>query len=232
MIFLALIFAALSFTLSASAGLGGSLILVPAMSLILGPKEGIAVAALLLGINNIFKVFAYRQTLSIKAASGILLLTMLGAALGASLMVAAPERWVEIAIVISVTFSFLVESQKWVAVRRIMALIFAFSAGATSGFSGTSGPLKGTALRSLDLERMYFVGAASTVSLAGDAVKASIFIKASLVNATSLMILLSAVVVMPFAVYLGRFINEKIGERSYAALFWTVMTGYTIRLIL
>ncbi len=232
MIILALVVAALSFTLSASAGLGGSLILVPAMSLLLGSKEGIAVAALLLGINNIFKVWAYRRTIPLKAAMGVLVLTMAGAALGARLMVAAPKHWVDIAIIISFTLSFLVESRKWFTFRKALALFFAFFSGATSGFSGTSGPLKGVALRSLNLERMYFVGAASVVSLAGDAVKTSIFLRSSLVNHnTTLTILLSAIVIMPFAVYLGRFINEEIGERSYAALFWTVMAGYTARLI-
>ena len=232
MIIPALVVAALSFTLSASAGLGGSLILVPAMSLLLGSKEGIAVAALLLGINNIFKVWAYRQTIPLKPALGVLVLTMAGAALGASLMVAAPKRWVDIAIIISFTLSFLVESRKWFTFRKVLALFFAFFSGATSGFSGTSGPLKGVALRSLNLERMYFVGAASIVSLAGDAVKTSIFLRSSLVNhSTTLTILLSAIIIMPFAVYLGRFINEEIGERSYTALFWTVMAGYTARLI-
>lgn len=202
------------------------------MSLLLGSKEGIAVAALLLGINNIFKVWAYRQTIPIKAALGVLILTMAGAALGASLMVAAPKRWVDIAIIVSFTLSFLVESRQWFTFRKALALFFAFFSGATSGFSGTSGPLKGVALRSLNLERMYFVGAASIVSLAGDAVKTSIFLRSSLVNhITTLTILLSATLIMPFAVYLGRFINEEIGERSYTALFWTVMAGYTARLI-
>jgi len=41
-----------SFTLSASAGLGGSLILVPALALVLGTKEGVALAALLLAGNT------------------------------------------------------------------------------------------------------------------------------------------------------------------------------------
>ncbi len=72
---------------------------------------------------------------------------------------------------------------------------------------------------------------ADTTALAGDAVKSSIFIRSSLVNSTTLTILVSAVLIMPFAVYLGRLINEEIGERSYAALFWTVMAGYTARLI-
>ncbi|HAS77070.1 MAG TPA: sulfite exporter TauE/SafE family protein, partial [Marinobacter adhaerens] len=45
-----------SFIVSAAAGLGGSLILVPAMMMAIGTKEGIAVAALLLACNNVAKV--------------------------------------------------------------------------------------------------------------------------------------------------------------------------------
>jgi uncharacterized membrane protein YfcA len=51
------------FLLSASAGLGGSLIVVPALVLIVGPKEGISLAALLLATNNLVKVVAYRKHL-------------------------------------------------------------------------------------------------------------------------------------------------------------------------
>ena len=42
-----------SFTISASAGLGGSLLLVPTLVVFLGSKEGIALAALLLASNNL-----------------------------------------------------------------------------------------------------------------------------------------------------------------------------------
>ena len=57
---LALVAILASFTLSASAGLGGSLILVPTLALILGTKQGVALAALLLACNNVVKVVAYR----------------------------------------------------------------------------------------------------------------------------------------------------------------------------
>jgi hypothetical protein len=36
---------------------------------------------------------------------------------------------------------------------------------------------------------------------------------------------------MLIATLLGRRFNYKIGERGYAGLFWTVMLGYTGRLL-
>jgi uncharacterized membrane protein YfcA len=220
----------ISFTLSASAGMGGSLILVPAMSLILGSKQGVAIAALLLGGNNVLKVIAYRRTIPFRAAILVVLLLMAGAAIGASLMVRVPERWVDFAVILSFILSFISEFKMWDWLRRASAIWSAFFAGLSSGFSGTSGPLKGVALRSLKLDRMHLVGAASLASLAGDLTKASVYIGSSLIEPASWQVVWWALPVMPLAVLTGRLVNEKIGERSYKALFWAVIVGYTVRL--
>lgn len=63
LIVLILVGTAAACTLSASAGLGGSLILVPLLALTVGTKEGIALAALLLAANNLVKLVAYRGTI-------------------------------------------------------------------------------------------------------------------------------------------------------------------------
>ena len=66
-----------AFALSASAGFGGSLILVPTLALLLGTKSGVALAALLLAANNIVKVFAYRKTLPYRKAAPVIALVAL-----------------------------------------------------------------------------------------------------------------------------------------------------------
>ena len=66
---LTLVAVAASFAVSASAGLGGSLILVPTLALVLGTKEGVAMAALLLAGNNVVKVIAYRRSLPFRSAA-------------------------------------------------------------------------------------------------------------------------------------------------------------------
>jgi uncharacterized membrane protein YfcA len=90
-----------SFTVSASAGLGGSLILVPTLALVLGTKEGVALAALLLALNNVVKVFAYKKTLPFRKAAVVIVLVAVGAAVGARLLVAAPVEIVTIAVIAS-----------------------------------------------------------------------------------------------------------------------------------
>lgn len=218
--------------LSASAGMGGSLILVPTLSLLLGAKQGIALSALLLSCNNVAKLAAYRRTVPLKASLGLLALTVAGSALGARLLVAAPDHLVHIAIVTSLSAAFLLEQIKLPQIRQSASPLAAFFAGATSGFSGTSGPLKGLAIRSLSLDRLHFLGAASAISLAGDLMKTAVFAEASLLDTTSWSVILLAIPLMPLAALAGRQLNTRIGERAFAGLFWTVMAGYTLRLIL
>ncbi|MFN2487113.1 MAG: sulfite exporter TauE/SafE family protein, partial [Acidimicrobiia bacterium] len=118
------------------------------------------------------------------------------------------------------------------ALRRLGGPLLAFGSGATSGFSGTSGPLKGVAIRQLDLDRAHFVGAASLVSLAGDATKATIYTDAGLLSGDSFLVAVAAVPLMLVATFAGRRINRSIGERGYTSLFWAVMAGYALRLVL
>ncbi|MEM7094637.1 MAG: sulfite exporter TauE/SafE family protein [Actinomycetota bacterium] len=219
-----------SFAVSASAGLGGSLLLVPTLALFLGTKEGVALAALLLASNNVLKIIAYRETLPFRKAVPIVLLIMVGAALGSTLLVNAPAWAVTVGVIGMFAVTLLAERYEWNPVRRGFAPSLAFVSGATSGFSGTSGPLKGVAIRNLDLDRRHFVGAASLASFAGDATKTAIFAEADLLGRSSLLLAAAAVPLMIAGTWTGSTVNRRAGERTFAVLFWTVMTGYSVRL--
>jgi hypothetical protein len=223
---------AVSFTVSAAAGLGGSLVLVPTLALALGTKEGVALAALLLAANNVVKVIAYRETLPLRKALFVIVLVAIGAGIGARLLVAAPESVVTVAVIVSFAIALVAERLGLSRLRSAGGPVLALGAGATSGFSGTSGPLKGMALRQLDLDRAHFVGAASLVSLVGDATKAAVFTEARLLGGDSFTLAAFAVPLMLVATFTGRRINRRIGERGYTFLFWGVMTGYSVRLVL
>lgn len=220
-----------SFAISASAGLGGSLLMVPTLALFLGSKEGVALAALLLASNNVMKIIAYRRTLPFRAASGIVVLIVLGAAVGSTLLVNAPQWTVTVGIIFMFAASVIAERRQIASVRAGFAPLLAFVSGASSGFSGTSGPLKGVAIRNLDLDRRHFVGAASLASFAGDATKTAIFADAELLGATSVLIALAAVPLMALGTWTGSTLNHRAGEKTFAVLFWTVMAGYSVRLI-
>lgn len=223
---------AASFFVSASAGLGGSLVLVPTLALVLGTKQGIALAALLLACNNVVKVTAYRRVLPLRAAGVLVVLTMAGAAFGAGLLVAAPDEIVTAAVIASLAFALLAERRQLSHRRTLFAPGLTFASGATSGFSGTSGPLKGVAIRSLELDRLHTVGAAALVSLFGDLTKSAVFTEAGLLSGDTFRLALASVPLMLAATFAGRRFNQLIGERGYERLFWAVITGYTARLLI
>ncbi len=125
----------LAFAVSASAGLGGSLVMVPTLSLFLGSKEGVALAALLLASNNVFKIWAYRKTLPFRAAAVIVLMIIIGAAIGSSLLVRAPEGVVTVAIVAMFAGTMLAERREW-GVRARVGPVLAFVSGAAVRVQG------------------------------------------------------------------------------------------------
>lgn len=225
------IVAGLSFTVSASAGLGGSLLLVPVLGLILGAQEGVALAALLLGGNNVLKVFAYRRTIPLRAAFMVILMIGIGAALGAALMVIAPPGLVAAGVLASFAATLAFERLGIDIGRRIFAPLLAFASGATSGFSGTSGPLKGAAFRNIKLDRAHFAGAASSASLVGDLTKTTIFAHAQILDEKALLIFVLALPMMALGTFTGFRLNRQLGEAGFAAFFWMIMAGYSMRIL-
>lgn len=221
-----------AFVVSSAVGLGGSLVLVPTLAIALGAKEGVALAALLLACNNVVKVFAYRATLPLRASALVLVCTIVGAAVGAALLTAVPEVVVFTAVIVSLALSLLLEQLDAVALRKGSSPVLALASGATSGFSGTSGPLKGIAVKNLALDRMHTVGAASIVSLGGDLTKTAVFTEAGLLGGNAWVVAALAVPLMLAGTFTGRRLTRWLGDRRWSAVFWLTMVGYSARLVL
>lgn len=221
-----------AFTVSSAVGLGGSLVLVPALVIAIGPKHGVALAALLLACNNVVKVYAYRATLPIKKSVVILVCTIGGTAVGAVLLTRVDETIVVVAVIASLVGSFAVERFAVEGLRHRSAPVLAAASGATSGFSGTSGPLKGVAVKNLGLDRLHTVGAASIVSLGGDMTKTTIFVEAGLLDDRAWQVAAMSVPVMVLGTFAGRRLTRWLGERRWTALFWATMIGYAARLVM
>jgi uncharacterized membrane protein YfcA len=230
----------LSFVVSAAAGMGGSLILVPSLVLIFGGKPGIVLSAILLASNNVFKLVFYRRSIPFLASALLVATTIIGSLLGARVLVAAPKAAVDIGVAVALvaTFCFELGGRRRLGddraahsqVLKGASPLLAFLAGATSGFSGTSGPLKGIAIRSLGFDRFHLVGAASMISLCGDVTKSVVFAGEGLYSGRTLALVAAALPLMFLGTYLGRRFNRQMGEQLYAVTFWTVMAGYGIRL--
>jgi uncharacterized protein len=219
--------------ISSIAGYGGSLILVPALGAILGVKEGVALAALLLGWNNVFKVVAYRHTLALRRGWPLLVVTLIGVWFGAWLLIEANDRivvWLVVAATVLSLVAELVGVERIQRVQRRAAAPIMLGSGVLSGVSGTSGPLKGISVRSLGLPRLEHVGLASSVSLVADALKVELFATAGIFDTIDLTVVLLALPVMPIAAWVGRHVNQRMDETAFRWVFWSVVGGYTLRM--
>ncbi len=217
---------------SSVAGYGGSLVLVPALAAILGPREGIALAGLLLACNNVFKCVAYRHTLALRVGWPLLAVTAAGVLVGARFLLVLPERVLVIGIIALCVASLLAElaGDRLTAPKRGTVLPLTAASSVLSGATGTSGPLKGVAIRLLGLPRLEHVGLASAASLIGDALKTGIFADAGLLPAISPYVLLAAAPMMPVAAWFGLYVNRRISEGTFRWVFWGVVGGYSLRL--
>jgi uncharacterized membrane protein YfcA len=223
-------FAAL--TVSSVAGYGGSLILVPALAAILGPREGIALAGLVLACNNVCKCIAYRRTLALRRGRSLLVVTVIGVVAGSQVLLVLPERALVGLIVVAAVGSLAAElaGDRLAGSKRRSVLPMTAASSTLSGATGTSGPLKGMAIRHLGLPRLEHVGLASAASLLGDAVKTGIFADAGLLPSMSPFVLLAAAPMMPVAAWLGLRINTRISEDTFRWVFWGVVGAYTMRM--
>jgi len=223
-----------SLFVSSVAGYGGSLLLVPALAAIMGPREGIAFAALLLGWNNVFKVIVYRKTLALRQGWPLIAVTAVGVVIGARLLVSSSDRLI-VGLIVTVTIATLVmelvASDELLEQRRHAAVPAMAAASVLSGVSGSSGPLKGISIRSLGLPRLEHVGIAASVSLVADTLKVKLFAEAGLLADVDMRTLLVAVPMMPVGAWVGREVNRRVDESTFRWVFWTVVGGYTMRMV-
>lgn len=218
--------------LSASCGLGGSLLLIPTLTLMIGVKEGIVLSSILLGLNNVVKTFYYRHNIKIKASIALLVPMVIGSAIGALLMVQLNSRFLGFFLLAHICISFFIQRFSNNRIQKATGLGYAGLAGICSGLSGTSGPLKGIAVRCFHQSKTSLVATASIISLASDAVKSSVYVTQLSDLSFNPFIIAFGVISMPIASRLGKHINEQMSNRAYDALFYMVMSGYVLRLFI
>lgn len=223
----------LSFLISASAGMGGSLLLIPTLSYFIGVRDGIIISSVLLGLNNCFKIIAFFKYIQLSKIVFLMAFMLIGAILGSLLMMKMDENILAVILFINIIFAFIIEKNAATGVRKKISWIYSWLSGFCSGISGTSGPLKGMAIKCLDLNKMQIVATASILSFATDSTRAFIYLSNyNPLAGNSFNLLLASICMMPVATVLGKKINHKISNVAYDVLFFSILSGYVARLVL
>lgn len=223
----------LSFLISASAGMGGSLLLIPTLSYFIGVRDGIIISSVLLGLNNCFKIIVFFKYIQIRKIVYLMFFMLIGAIPGSMLMMKMDENILAVILFINIIFAFIIEKNAATGVRKKISWVYSWLSGFCSGISGTSGPLKGMAIKCFDFNKLQIVAAASVLSFATDSTKAVIYLSNyNPVTGTSFDLLLVSICMMPVATVLGKRINQKISNVAYDVLFFSILSGYVVRLVL
>lgn len=220
-----------SMTLSAAIGFGGSLLMIPAMLIFFPPKVAVAIAALGLGVNNVGKVMVYRADIPWKKALPLALITMIVAGASSQALLMVPDG-IALNVIVSIyAVSLLGE---FVQLPKMLSNVAAYIgiaiASISSGLSGTAGPTKGLAIRSLGLPKTEMVATGSLISLFGDVSKMTVFFYAGAYEG-HLMEFIVFIALVPFACACGYKLNRGTSEGKFRLLFWAIVGAYTLRVI-
>jgi uncharacterized protein len=230
---LAYILIFLSFLISASAGMGGSLLLIPTLSYFIGVRDGIIISSVLLALNNCFKIIVFFKYIQLRKIIFLMCFMLAGAIPGSMLMLKIDENILAVILFINIIFAFIIEKNAVSGVRKKISWMYSWLSGFCSGISGTSGPLKGMAIKCLELNKLQIVAAASVLSFATDSTRAVIYLSNyNPLAGTGFNVLLGSICMMPVATVLGKRINHKISDVAYDVLFFSVLSGYAVRLVL
>ena len=178
--------------------------------------------------NNVVNVVAYRKTLPIARSAQVAMLTAVGAAIGIGWLV-GPRRADRGDRDRGVRRRARCGRTNLTRAVRVGAPVLALGSGSTSGFSGTSDPLNGTAIRALRLD--YFVGARCTGVHGRRRDESRVFTDVELLDTSAYWLMAAALPIILVATFAGRSFNRSVGESGDTKLFWTVMGGRTCRLV-
>jgi len=157
----------------------------------------------------------------------------IGAVIGSFLMMKIDEHLLALILFVNIIFAFIIEKKASFSVRKKISWLYSWLTGFTSGISGTSGPLKGLAIKCTDLDKLQIVAGASVLSFTTDSTKAIIYLSHyNPVKGDSLNLLLVSICLMPIATLLGKKINHNISNPAYDVLFFSILFGYVVRVVL
>jgi uncharacterized membrane protein YfcA len=157
-------------TLGGIVGTGSSLVLMPILVVMFGPRQAIPIMAIAAIMGNLGRVLAWRRDIDWRACGAYCITAVPGAMIGARLLLTIPPGVAETAL--GVFFLSLIPVRRWLAQRafRITAthlMLLGAPLGVLTGVVASTGPLTVPLFTFYGLERGAFLGteAASSIGM-------------------------------------------------------------------
>ncbi|UMY16696.1 sulfite exporter TauE/SafE family protein [Methylobacterium organophilum] len=216
-------------------GTGSSIILVPVLASVYGPKEAVPIMAVASVMANVARILAWWRAVEWRAVAAYAVTGAPAAALGARTMLVLPPRAVDTAI--GAFLLLMIPARHWLAARLLRLTLWHLAgAGALIGFLtgivASTGPASVPVFLGYGLTKGPFIGTEAAGSLAVYASKALTFRDAGALPSASLMrglavgasLMGGAFLAKPFVLRLApetfRFVMDGLLLLSGASLLW------------
>ncbi|MBN9090008.1 MAG: sulfite exporter TauE/SafE family protein [Reyranella sp.] len=159
-------------------GTGATIILLPVLTLVFGPKAAIPIMAVVALMSNFAKITSWWREIDWRACGAYALGGIPGAALGARTMLSLPPRLVDLAL--GCFFLIMIPGRHWLARRRYTVALWVLApAGLAIGFlTGivvSTGPITVPLFSAYGLAKGAFIATEAAASLAVYISKATTF---------------------------------------------------------
>ena len=150
-------------------GTGATIILLPVLALVFGPKSAIPIMAIVALMSNFAKITAWWREIDWRAASAYALGGIPGAALGARTMLLLPPRIVDLSL--GVFFLVMIPGRRWLAARSykigpLLLVPAGLVIGFLTGIVVSTGPISVPVFTSYGLLKGAFIATEAAASLA------------------------------------------------------------------
>lgn len=221
-------------TVSGVVGTGATVILLPVLVMVFGPREAVPIMAVVALMSNFAKITAWWRYIDWRASAAYALGGIPAAALGARTLLALPENAVETAL--GLFFLAMIPGRRWLAGRNIVLghggmLVAGIVIGFLTGIVVSTGPLSVPAFAAHGLVKGAFIATEAAGSLALYVSKAVTFqafgalptdiVAKGLITGSSVMA----------GTYLARLIVERLSVTTFQYLLDIVMAVSGIALL-
>jgi uncharacterized membrane protein YfcA len=208
-------------TLGGIVGTGSSLVMMPILVVMFGPRQAIPIMAIAAIMGNLGRVLAWRREIDWRACGAYCATAVPGAIVGARLLLSIPPGVAETAL--GLFFLSLIPVRRWLARRefRITAthlMLLGGPLGILTGIVASTGPLTVPLFTFYGLERGAFLGTEAAGSIGVYLAKVATFQVFGALSPEVVMQGLGVGATLMAGSFVGRFVVLRLSQQTYRSL--------------
>jgi uncharacterized membrane protein YfcA len=208
-------------TLGGIVGTGSSLVMMPILVVMFGPRQAIPIMAIAAIMGNLGRVLAWRREIDWRACGAYCATAVPGAIVGARLLLSIPPGVAE--TVLGLFFLSLIPVRRWLARRefRITAthlMLLGGPLGILTGIVASTGPLTVPLFTFYGLERGAFLGTEAAGSIGVYLAKVATFQVFGALSPEVVMQGLGVGATLMAGSFVGRFVVLRLSQQTYRSL--------------